>query len=1110
MPSEICTFNILTWSSFHSIDENEEVYNIRLFGKTQDGQNVHVRLTEYTPFFYVEIPDKWTKYDVLKFVGTLKNMVYKNYRSTLKTYDIVKKHKFVGFTNGELFTFIRLIFTSHTGMKKYSWALKKEINGKIYNQYESNIEPFMRCMHIQNVSASGWVEISNYVDNDENINCEINITTEWTNMKPYTNDSIAPFIIASYDIECISVSEDFPLPEIEGNKIIQIGTTFKRYGEQHSFYKHLISLKKCGNIDGVDVESYKTESEVLMAWKKLVSRLNPDIVIGYNIFGFDDKYLKVRSKVTKCQEQFEYLGRIDEKTEFVVKELSSAALGDNKMYFYDMGGRVRIDLMKVIMRDHKLPSYTLDNVAAEFIKEKISNIELVKTKNGKINIKLTTSSTNGLLKDGYISIVIDDGLAPSKLLDELQNDIKFKINKVTDNMIRVDGTEHQYNMILENIEDDKYTVYWCQAKDAFNHKDMKRLCNGSPNDRAIIGKYCIKDCELVSFIFTKLEIMANNIGMSNVCSVPLSYIFMRGQSIKALSLVAKKCRQKNTLIPVLNKKQKNDDDEDEFKDGYAGAIVFDPEPGIYYTPTVVLDYASLYPSSMIERNLSHDMIITQNKYDNIENISYHDLIFENIKCIETQTCKKHCSNKKCSGRVHTIYDARKNECTDFAECLEEHYKSKDGKMVHYSEHCKIHCIMHCTKTHCVNTNCLHKHELVECTIPGCKQVHCSVHCRFAYDKERKDDKLVGIVVEILKDLLTARKSTKKLMATETNKFKYNVLDGLQSAYKITANSIYGQIGSSVSAISFPQIAAAVTSTGRERLIFAKNMVEQNYDAKVIYGDTDSIFVKFGIYKEGTMEYDLSKEALGKAIELGKEVSNFVNSKLPYPHNLEYEKVFYPWCILNKKKYVGNLYEHDPNKFKQKSMGIVLKRRDNANIVKIVVGGIVDIILNEQDFDKALEFTKKSIDNLLLGKYTIDKFIITKTLKSNYKDPTQIAHKVLADRIGERDPGNKPQINDRIPFVYVKTTTNNSGLQGDKIEHPDYVIKHGLEIDYLFYLTNQIMNPAIQFLEMGAKDVEKIFLNAIYAEENKRKNIKTIDNWFKPSKNSNQEFNPTMN
>ena len=91
---------------------------------------------------------------------------------------------------------------------------------------------------------------------------------------------------------------------------------------------------------------------------------------------------------------------------------------------------------------------------------------------------------------------------------------------------------------------------------------------------------------------------------------------------------------------------------------------------------------------------------------------------------------------------------------------------------------------------------------------------------------------------------------------------------------------------------------------------------------------------------------------------------------------------------------------------------------------------------------------------------LDKLVITKSLRGNYKNPKQIAHKVLAERIGRRDPGNKPSAGDRIPFAYVKNE-NRKALQGDKIELPTYIVQQKLEIDYSHYITNQIMKPCQQ-------------------------------------------------
>ena len=103
--------------------------------------------------------------------------------------------------------------------------------------------------------------------------------------------------------------------------------------------------------------------------------------------------------------------------------------------------------------------------------------------------------------------------------------------------------------------------------------------------------------------------------------------------------------------------------------------------------------------------------------------------------------------------------------------------------------------------------------------------------------------------------------------------------------------------------------------------------------------------------------------------------------------------------------------------------------------------------------------------LLMKRFPMDKLIISKSLRSFYKNPQQIAHKVLADRMGERDAGNKPGPGDRIPYVYI-LTNKKKDLQGNKIENPEYIKNKKLKIDYGFYISNQIMKPIFANLFIG--------------------------------------------
>ena len=313
------------------------------------------------------------------------------------------------------------------------------------------------------------------------------------------------------------------LPELEGDKIIQIGTTVHIYGNDNIIYKNIITLNTCDDIDDATVISCNTEEEVILAWKREIMKINPDIIIGYNIWGFDMEYIWNRAKELDIIKKFSIgLGKtITRQITLLEQKLSSSALGDNILKLFDMDGIVTIDLFKVMQRDHKLDSYKLDSVASIFI---------------------------GSNKDD---------LKPKEIFD------KFK---------------------------------------------------GSSSDRCIIAKYCIQDCVLVNKLLHKLKIIENNSGMGNVCLVPLNYLFKRGQGIKIYSLITNECMKRDFVIPV-KKYIINDIDID----GYEGAIVLEPKEGIYLDePIVVFDYGSLYPSSMISRNLSHDTYVLDDKYLKID------------------------------------------------------------------------------------------------------------------------------------------------------------------------------------------------------------------------------------------------------------------------------------------------------------------------------------------------------------------------------------------------------------------------------------------------------------------------------------------------------------
>jgi DNA polymerase elongation subunit (family B) len=315
---------------------------------------------------------------------------------------------------------------------------------------------------------------------------------------------------------------------------------------------------------------------------------------------------------------------------------------------------------------------------------------------------------------------------------------------------------------------------------------------------------------------------------------------------------------------------------------------------------------------------------------------------------------------------------------------------------------------------------------------------------------------VGILPKTLELLLKKRKDTRKLMEQETDESQKSVLNGLQLAYKVVANSIYGQTGSRTSPIRKVEVAASTTAIGRERLLFAKHIAETEFGGDVIYGDTDSIFINF-------------KKPLAETIEIAKTVGKRITALCRSAHKIDYEKTFFPFLLFCRKRYVGLMYEDDVTKCKRKFMGIALKRRDSAPVVKDIYGGALDILLEQRSLKNAEQFVKDSLIKVLNNELPLDKYVITKQLRDDYKNPAQIAHRVLADRMTLRDPGNIPQVGERLAFVYVAENAA-KGKQGDRIENVEYVRQQKLHIDTTFYITNQIQNPVAQLFALGIEQL----------------------------------------
>ena len=1071
-------------------DPSKESFTIVLFGSTPEGQAVRLHIEGFEPYFYVELPPIRNALNIFRkrlqeTIPTVKRKsgTHEDFKNgTMETIELPKfvedtdytlkktsKLPLYGYTGGKPISLVKIrtktrrnfyelrkLFLNEQSEPTFLFA-KGEAPMKVY---DAMLDPMLRFFHMRGVQPCGWIETSVELEDDDGT---LVGSCQWDDVNPTKGPmASAPFKTVFWDIECYSKSGDFPMAA-KGDPVIQIGNVVTQQGKETE--RIIFVLGSCDPIPGITVVSCESEKELLVKWADYISRINPDIFVGYNIFGFDDKYVLDRaSRLGFADDEgnfihpaFQRMNRLGEqegynqKMKMVEKFLSSSALGDNYLYMWNVTGRLEIDLYHYIRRSANLASYKLDSVAEYYLSGKLSAVDKKSEKEWLIKTKQTGDVTPGR----YVTILDETGEAMTDKMKVVSVDAGKSVSVVPNE--------------CDLEEDFAEAVKWAVVKDDVPPAEIFRLhAEGGSEGRAKVAKYCVQDCDLVCELYKKLDVFNNAMSMANVCSVPVKYIFTRGQGIKIESLIFKECRERGIVIEVLKSKafvkeeeeeDKEKEKEEEVEDSYEGAIVLDPIPGFYSeSPIGVCDFASLYPSTIISENISHDSLVWVKDFD----------LQGTLVCVSFGSVADEANAPEGTRWTDIEFDIKRPDPNDKRKQPE---KIKVGTRL----------------------------------------------CRYAQKPDCDGKSQKHTLPDIVAKLLAARKSKRKEAEKETDIFRKALLDAEQLAYKLTANSLYGQLGSPTFKIRLQHLAASVTAYGRKQILFAKAAIEQFYgpeakdprcSARVIYGDTDSLFVDFGVKHPETGLPLLGTEAVEATMHITEEAGKFISSALKPPHDFEYDKVFDQFIIFSKKRYVGNKYEESATDFKQTSMGIVLKRRDNASILKTIYGGAIKILLNERNIEKAVEFVKEKTMEMIQGKTSLSQLTITKSLskykadwvKDDIKDleakvakakgddltrfkvqlnrkredlakaPPYPAHKILADRMAERDPGNAPAVGERMGYVYI-TPTGKSDLQGDRIETVDYIKQNKLQPDYQYYIEHQLMKPIGQLFGLMVERIE---------------------------------------
>jgi DNA polymerase delta subunit 1 len=351
-------FQALTWEAR---DEDED-HLISIFGKTEDGKSVCVTTT-FEPYFYIKLPD-------IKYARE----IYAHIKDTCTGYTVVESKDIWGFQNNQKFLFMRITFSNLKKRRTTDYFLKKPLNlssGPFpLKVYESNLDPMLRMMHRTGIQSTGWLDTGSECvrSNLAHVNIDL-FCNNWETLTPVKRDDVAPFVVASFDIESNSSTGKFPDADIDGDACFQIALTLCKLGSDEPYDKTCLCFKQTDpNLEGSTIISYDTEREMLEAFRDYIIKQDIDIMTGWNIFGFDLEYIYKRAAKVGCGHSFYNLGKLKNvDSEMVYKRLSSSALGDNMLKLLPMTGRFIFDLFHEVKKGYKLDSYKLDNVSKLYL-----------------------------------------------------------------------------------------------------------------------------------------------------------------------------------------------------------------------------------------------------------------------------------------------------------------------------------------------------------------------------------------------------------------------------------------------------------------------------------------------------------------------------------------------------------------------------------------------------------------------------------------------------------------------------------------------------------------------------------------------------------------------
>ncbi|AWP19571.1 putative DNA polymerase zeta catalytic subunit [Scophthalmus maximus] len=322
----------------------------------------------------------------------------------------------------------------------------------------------------------------------------------------------------------------------------------------------------------------------------------------------------------------------------------------------------------------------------------------------------------------------------------------------------------------------------------------------------------------------------------------------------------------------------------------------------------------------------------------------------------------------------------------------------------------------------------------------------------------------GVVPSMLEEILNTRIMVKQSMKSyKQDKALMRLLDARQLGLKLIANVTFGYTAANYSGrMPSVEVGDSIVHKARETLERAIRLVNdtKKWGARVVYGDTDSMFV---LLKGATKE---------QAFKIGNEIADAVTATNPKPVKLKFEKVYLPCVLQTKKRYVGYMYESlDQKEPVFDAKGIETVRRDGCPAVSKILERSIKLLFETRDISQVKQFVQRQCVKVLDGRASMQDLTFAKEYRGSgsYRPGACIPALELTRRMMAYDRRLEPRVGERVPYVVVYGIPGVPLIQ--LVRRPMEVLQDpSLRLNATYYITKQILPPLARMFQLIGVDV----------------------------------------